>query len=114
MSCDFTPTALHGYLDGELDALRSAEFERHLEGCRDCAKALEVEESLRSLLQRSSLCESAPISLRKKIRADLDAATATHRHAGILCLGGEVVAASRPARTLLRSETGALSQRLLR
>lgn len=76
MSCDFTRTALHGYLDGELDASRSAEFERHLESCRDCAKALEVEESLRSLLQRSSLCESAPVSLRKKIRADLDAATA--------------------------------------
>ena len=76
MSCDFTRTALHGYLDGELDASRSAEFERHLEDCRDCAKALEVEESLRSALQRSSLCERAPASLRKKIRADLDAATA--------------------------------------
>lgn len=76
MSCDYTHTALHGYLDGELDASRSAEFERHLEGCRDCAKALETEESLRCLLQRSSLCESAPISLRKRIRAELDAATA--------------------------------------
>ena len=60
MSCDYTRTALHGYLDGELDASRSAEFERHLEDCRDCAKALGVEESLRSALQRSSLCESAP------------------------------------------------------
>jgi mycothiol system anti-sigma-R factor len=76
VSCDYTRTALHGYLDGELDASRSAEFERHLEGCRDCAKALEVEESLRSALQRSSLCERAPVSLRKKVRADLDAATA--------------------------------------
>ena len=76
MSCDFTHTALHGYLDGELDASRSAEFERHLSGCRECAKALETEESLRSALQRSSLCESAPVTLRKKIRAELDAATA--------------------------------------
>jgi mycothiol system anti-sigma-R factor len=76
VSCDFTRTALHGYLDGELDASRSAEFERHLEGCRECATALEVEESLRSALQRSSLCERAPISLHKKIRAGLDAATA--------------------------------------
>ena len=77
MSCDYTRTALHGYLDGELDASRSAEFERHLEGCRECAKALETEESLRSALQRSNLCQSAPISLRKKIRAELDKATAT-------------------------------------
>ena len=77
MSCDYTRTALHGYLDGELDASRSAEFERHLEGCRECAKVLQTEESLRSVLQRSGLCESAPISLRKKIRAELDKATAT-------------------------------------
>jgi len=75
VSCDYTHTALHGYLDGELDASRSEEFERHLEGCRECAKALETEESLRSILQRSGLCESAPHSLRKKIRAELDAAT---------------------------------------
>ncbi len=75
MSCDYTHTALHAYLDGELDASRSAEFERHLEDCRECAKALETEESLRSILQRGGLCESAPNSLRKKIRAELDGAT---------------------------------------
>ena len=76
MGCDYTRTALHGYLDGELDATRAAEFERHLEGCRECANTLGAEESLRSSLQRSGLYEHAPISLRKKIRAGLDAATA--------------------------------------
>jgi len=76
VSCDYTRTALHGYLDGELDAARSAEFERHLENCRECAKSLEAEESLRSGLQRSGLYEQAPVALRKKIRAGLDAATA--------------------------------------
>jgi mycothiol system anti-sigma-R factor len=75
VNCDFNRTVLHGYLDGELDATRSAEFERHLEGCRECAMALGSEEFLRSSLQRSGLYESAPISLRKKIRAGLDAAT---------------------------------------
>ena len=86
MSCDYTHTALHGYLDGELDASRSAEFERHLEGCRECAKALETQESLRSILRRSGLCESAPNSLRKKIRAELDARTSvpiTERDPGV-------------------------------
>jgi anti-sigma factor (TIGR02949 family) len=77
VSCDFTRTVLHGYLDGELDASRAAEFERHLESCRECAAALGVEESLRLSLQRSGLYENAPIALRKKIRADLDAATAS-------------------------------------
>jgi mycothiol system anti-sigma-R factor len=77
VNCDFTRTSLHGYLDGELDATRAAEFERHLEGCRECATYLGSEESLRSSLQRSGLYESAPVSLRKKVRAGLDAATAS-------------------------------------
>lgn len=77
MSCDYTRTILHGYLDGELDAPRAAEFEHHLEHCRECAEALGTEESLRSSLQRAGLSEQAPVSLRKKIRADLNASTAT-------------------------------------
>ncbi len=77
MSCDFTRTVLHGSLDGELDATRAAEFEHHLEGCRECTAALGAEESLRSSLRRSGLYENAPVALRKKIRAGLDAATAS-------------------------------------
>lgn len=77
MSCDSTRTVLHGYLDGELDASRAAEFERHLECCRECATALGAEESLRSSLQGAGLYERAPVSLRKKIRAALDGATAS-------------------------------------
>jgi len=77
VGCDYARTALHGYLDGELDATRSAEFERHVESCRECAKTLEAGESLRSSLQSAGLYEQAPISLRKKVRADLGAATAS-------------------------------------
>jgi mycothiol system anti-sigma-R factor len=77
VGCDSTRTVLHGYLDGELDATRAAEFERHLEICRECAIALGAEESLRSSLQRSGLYENASISLRKKVRADLGTATAS-------------------------------------
>jgi mycothiol system anti-sigma-R factor len=77
VSCESTRTVLHGYLDGELDATRAADFERHLESCRECAIALGAEESLRSSLQRSGLYETAPVSLRKKVRADLGAATAS-------------------------------------
>ncbi len=77
MSCDYARTALHGYLDGELDATGSAEFERHLENCRECSTSLGVEESLCSSLQRGGLYEHASVSLRKKIRAELDAATSS-------------------------------------
>jgi mycothiol system anti-sigma-R factor len=76
VSCESTRTVLHGYLDGELDATRAADFERHLESCRECANTLAAEEALRSSLQRSSLYEQTPSALRRKIRADLDAATA--------------------------------------
>jgi len=71
MSCDFTATLLHAYLDGELDAMRAAEFERHLEACRDCMTSLDGAESLRASLQRARLYETAPTELRRKIRVEL-------------------------------------------
>jgi mycothiol system anti-sigma-R factor len=76
MSCDFSGTLLHAYLDGELDAMRAAEFERHLETCRDCTATLGAAESLRSSLQHAQLYEAAPAGLRKKIRAELKLSTA--------------------------------------
>lgn len=75
MGCDLSRSVLHGYLDGELDAARAAEFERHLETCRECAGALESQETLRASLQRIGLYERAPAPLQQKIRASLDAAT---------------------------------------
>ncbi len=55
MNCELTQTVLHGYLDGELDAARAADFERHLISCPDCVAALEANENLRSSLQRAGL-----------------------------------------------------------
>jgi mycothiol system anti-sigma-R factor len=71
MSCDLPRTTVHGYLDGELDAVRAAEFERHLEQCPECVEALESQESLRSSLQRAQLYEKAPSQLRQKVLAGL-------------------------------------------
>jgi anti-sigma factor RsiW len=59
---------LHAYLDGELDAPGAAEFERHLEGCAACVRALEVQESLRSSIQHAQLNERMPATLHRKIR----------------------------------------------
>ncbi len=73
MSCEHASTVLHGYLDGELDAARASEFERHLESCPECLAALEAQETLRSALQRAQLYETAPVALRRKIRASLPA-----------------------------------------
>lgn len=75
MSCELSKTVLHGYLDNELDAARAADFERHLEACRECTNVLGAEESMRASLQRSVLYERAPSELRDRIRTDLKAIT---------------------------------------
>ena len=72
MNCELAQSALHGYFDGELDAVRAAEFERHLETCAECRAALDQMESLRTRLQDSSLREHASPELRSRIRRELD------------------------------------------
>jgi mycothiol system anti-sigma-R factor len=64
---EHSQTELHGYLDGELDALSAAKFEKHLETCPDCKKTLAAEEALRQSIQRAALYERAPDSLRKSL-----------------------------------------------
>jgi mycothiol system anti-sigma-R factor len=73
VSCDLARTVLHGYLDGELDAVRAAEFERHLERCSECVAQLEAQESLRSFIKRAELYEKAPGSFRAKILSQIPA-----------------------------------------
>jgi anti-sigma factor (TIGR02949 family) len=65
--CDQAQTQLHGYLDGELDALSAASFEKHLETCPDCKQSLAVEEALHQSIQKANLYERAPESLRKSL-----------------------------------------------
>src|SRR5262250_3014885 len=71
MTCDDFQPLLHAYLDGELEAPRAAEFERHLEGCASCVHSLEAQESLRSSIQRANLYEPVPVGLENKIRRQL-------------------------------------------
>ena len=71
MSCDLTKSVLHGYLDGELDAARAADFERHLVSCSECVTALEAQERLRSSILHAGLYERAPASLRKQVQTSL-------------------------------------------
>lgn len=65
MSCELAQSVLHGYMDGELDAARAADFERHLISCPHCASVLEAQETLRNSIQRAGLYERAPAGLRK-------------------------------------------------
>src|SRR3977135_2521743 len=68
VTCELTQSVLHGYIDGELDAARAADFERHLISCPQCTSALEAQEALRSSIQQAALYERAPAALRSKLR----------------------------------------------
>jgi anti-sigma factor RsiW len=71
VSCELTHTVLHGYVDGELDAARAADFERHLLSCPECVASLEAQETLRSSIQRAGLYERAPVVVRRRLAAEL-------------------------------------------
>jgi anti-sigma factor RsiW len=69
--CDDNARLLHGYLDGELDLVRSLEIEEHLKTCPDCAQELWNQQTLRKAFQSSSLYERAPAGLADRIRGSL-------------------------------------------
>ena len=71
MRCDFADSLLQGYFDGELSTASAAEFEHHLQHCVHCPVELVDMDLLSERLQLAQLYESAPASLRKKIRANL-------------------------------------------
>jgi anti-sigma factor RsiW len=71
VNCELSRITVHGYFDGELDAVRSAEFERHIESCAECQLVLERMESLRAQLRHNELYEHAPDRLRESIISKL-------------------------------------------
>lgn len=75
MACDLTQTLVHGYLDGELDAARASEFERHLQSCSQCVTELEAQDALRNSIREAHLYEEAPASLRKKVVKEIKGET---------------------------------------
>jgi anti-sigma factor RsiW len=72
LSCELVQTTVHGYFDGELDAVRAADFERHLAACPECQASLERMASLRTRLQQSDLYEHASPHFREKLHRQLD------------------------------------------
>ena len=71
MSCQKTQELIHGYLDGELDLVRSLEVEQHIHGCEICARNYQSQTTLRSSLKNDSLYYAAPEQLKKRIHSSL-------------------------------------------
>ncbi len=71
MTCNLTHTTLHGYCDGELDAVRAAEFEHHLEDCDECRISLAETRALGIRLQQNDLYQRSSPQLRQRIEKQL-------------------------------------------
>jgi anti-sigma factor RsiW len=71
VSCELTQRYVPGYLDGELDLVRTIEVEKHLETCGECAREVERLRALRAAMKRGSLAYAAPAGLREGIQAAL-------------------------------------------
>jgi anti-sigma factor RsiW len=93
MSCSETQW-LHGYFDGELDVVRAAEFEAHLEACSSCAQALAAQQQLRGALAAAQLYKAAPASLWSSVRAGLARSSTTRALPGPVLWRGLAAAAA--------------------
>jgi anti-sigma factor RsiW len=71
LSCQTGQELIQGYVDGELDLVRTLEVEQHLHECEICARRYRSQKSLRSSLKNDSLYFSAPENLKKRIQSSL-------------------------------------------
>ncbi|MBZ5551908.1 MAG: anti-sigma factor [Acidobacteriia bacterium] len=68
MSCKEVQPLLEGYLDGELDLVRSVEVEAHLQECSACSTEYQKLQELRSVLGSNSLYFKAPGTLHHRVQ----------------------------------------------
>lgn len=66
--CDKCEEMMQPYLDGVLSADEVLEAERHLDGCKWCAKRYKFEERLRHYV-RVAVSEPMPAELKEKLAA---------------------------------------------
>ena len=71
MNCEQTRNLIHGYVDGELDLVRSLEIEQHLRECAACSDAHEGLQSLRASVRAGAPYFTPPPSLKLRIQASL-------------------------------------------
>jgi anti-sigma factor RsiW len=71
VSCENTQGVLNGYIDGELDVVRSLEVEAHLESCPVCSKIQRDLLAIRERFNSGDLYFNAPPGLERRIRAAL-------------------------------------------
>jgi mycothiol system anti-sigma-R factor len=71
MNCKETVARLQTFLDRELSEAEIQEVELHLKRCPPCLNIFDFEKELKLLVKRRACPESAPLSLRERISAQL-------------------------------------------
>jgi len=71
LSCHETRELIHGYLDGELDLVKSLEVESHLEDCTACAQTYKGVRGLRSALGQRAVRFELPKDFQGRLRSAL-------------------------------------------
>ena len=71
MNCPETQDAIHAYVDGELDLVKTLDVENHIRQCEQCATGHRNLATLRSSIQDGSLYFRAPASLERRIRSQI-------------------------------------------
>ena len=71
MNCDETPDLIHGYLDGELDLVKSMEVEKHLQDCDACTQTHQAIRSVQSAAGRNGVKFDPPAKLKKRLQSAL-------------------------------------------
>lgn len=67
MDCLEIQPLIHGYLDGELDLVKSLEIESHIGSCADCGQILDGLVQVRGAIRAKATYFTAPADLRAKI-----------------------------------------------
>ncbi|HJP90745.1 MAG TPA: anti-sigma factor [Pyrinomonadaceae bacterium] len=71
MSCQQTLELIHGYLDGELDLVKSIEIEKHLGDCEPCTQTYKGMRRLQSMVSDSALRFEPPANLERRLQSAL-------------------------------------------
>jgi len=71
LNCQQTRELVHGYVDGELDLVKSLEIEEHLKSCDACAQTYEQIRGLRSSLTNNALRFEPPSGFERRVRSAL-------------------------------------------
>ncbi|MDI1263104.1 MAG: zf-HC2 domain-containing protein, partial [bacterium] len=68
---------LHGFVDGELDAVHSLQIERHVATCQHCTRQLESLQALKRLVAQEGVQWRAPDHVRAQVAASISREAAT-------------------------------------